>query len=245
MSVSLDKVSCAPDAEPPLYVVVQQNAGGRVTRVDVTDTAPDPYDVFTDNVRATVWSTPLAEYEGETAYAVKILDAAMTSAYRHDDGHGWSEGERIAGAFYNGHTPQRAHLRTTEAHLIHAGLTNVYTGVTHGQGYGLTIVAAQEYTVHAEPTAGGWKFAMTDELPGEDWCVDPGVIAPMDAAPRQLAKAVLVRLAEHGAIEMTELPLLLRLRTVYARRRVLASNARYRARQTVGRYRRRITARTR
>ncbi|KIF05175.1 hypothetical protein PL81_14695 [Streptomyces sp. RSD-27] len=246
MSVSLDKnPATLHDAEPPLYIVVRQRPDGRISEVGLTDTAPDPIDAFSANLRATVWTTPVPEYEGDTAYAAKVLDLTVETGYRDENGHNWSEGERKAAAFHHNHTSERAHLRATEAHLIHAGLTDTYTGLTHGQGFGLIIDAAAEHFVFADPTRNGWAFATEDSFPGEDWCIDPGIIAPLNTSPRRLATAVLTRLAELDAVELADLSPLLRLRVTYGMRRLLIANAKYRLRQITRRYRHRITVRTR
>ncbi|MFB6505563.1 hypothetical protein ACFC07_22270 [Streptomyces sp. NPDC056099] len=246
MSVTLAKPTDTPahgietaDAEA-VFITVMQRADGSVCDVEITDIQPAPDEVHPNAPRFTVWTAPLPEYEGDPSDAVKVLDFALNNAYRDDDGHAWSEGERAARAFHNDTTDWRAFLRNVEARVIRAGYLDVHTGVTACQDFGL--IVGDEGSEHViMKWRDGWKWAALDCTDIEGWHMQPGTIAPADASPRQVAAAILTNLACFDLVEYKHLPLRYRAhvwRVTFSLRPRLR-----RLRNRITRYRRRITVR--
>lgn len=236
-----------PSTQPAIaYITVAQLPNGRVSSVTVSnDYAPDPMEAFMGEPRATVWTTPMPEYEGDPANAVKVLDLALSSEYQDQAGGEWAYGEREEIKFRHDHTGERAYLRNVEARLIRAGFLDAYTGMVRNQGYGLTLVGGNEHYAYKEND--GWHFASEDCVSFEGWYARPSTIAPAGASPRRVAAAIVACLADHGVIDTTDLPLLHRAHVRYALWRMTPnwSNFKFRTRKRLDRYRRRITVRTR
>jgi hypothetical protein len=247
VSVTLAKPTDTPahivdttDGEP-LFVTVTQLSDGRVSGVEITDIQPAPDEVFPGNYRATVWTAPLSEYEGDPSTAVKVLDLALNNHYRDDDGHGWSEGERAAKAFHNDTNGERAFLRSVEARVISAGYLDIYTGMVACHDYGLSVGdPGAEHVIMK--WRDGWRWAALDCIDIDGWYMQPGTIAPVDASPRQVAAAIITNLACFDLVDYEHLPLRYRAhvwRVTFSLRPRL-----HRLRYRITRARRRITART-
>ncbi|MFD7764122.1 hypothetical protein [Streptomyces microflavus] len=190
----------------PLFVTVTQLSDGRVSGVEITDLQPAPDEVFPGNYRATVWTAPLSEYEGDPSTAVKVLDLALSNHYRDNDGHGWSEGERAAKAFHSDTNEERAFLRNVEARVISAGYLDIYTGMVACHDYGLIVGdSGAEHVIMK--WRDGWRWAALDYIDIDGWFMQPGTIAPVDASPRQVAAAIITNLACFGLVEYKHLPL--------------------------------------
>ncbi|WP_433860236.1 hypothetical protein [Streptomyces kronopolitis] len=249
MSVSLAKSSDAPGTEniESLYITITQLPDGRINAVTVADLEPWDDTTLLSDSRNTVWTTPIPEYEGDPASAIKVLDLAHSRTYRHENGGEWSEGERVAHAFYAQHNAERATLRSIEAHIIRAGHLDVTTGVVQCQGYGLTIVTGNCYGGQHDVfqrADGTWQIAMQDCTSYDGWYVFPGTLAPATASPRAVAAAILAHVYD-GCEMRGELRPLARLRVAFVQWRSTPhwKNFKYRARHRFDRYRRRVTAR--
>ncbi len=256
MPVSLEKTPTAleytvdaTDPESPYYVTVVQDPDGHVSAVRVTDTPPSNEETFRRHPHATVWATPLPEYEDEPADAIKVLDLALSAHYRDESRGDWSYGQRIATDFRKNRTNERRTLRAIEAHLIRKGFTNVHTGAVSVHGYGLTLDTPDEHSAFVD--SDGWRIATADFHSVDGWYVVPSPIAPLRASTRHVAAALLACLVESGDITMAELSPLTRLHVRYRAWRMKPNwrNFKYRTQQRVDRYRRRyrrwISARTR
>lgn len=208
MSVTLAKPSDAPTepeafdyiAPSRVFIAVSQLPDGRVSNVDLYANSPAPDEILP----ATVWSVGVPDTDDLNGWtAAKVLDLALTSDYRDDDGHDWSEGERLAHAFHGDHTDERAFLRTVEALLIHAGYLDAHTGVVQCQEYGLLIGDDDAVMKWDE----GWKWAAIDSIDIDGWCMQPGVLAPADASPQRVANAIVENLACLDMIPWTDMRL--------------------------------------
>ncbi|MFJ4342643.1 hypothetical protein [Streptomyces sp. NPDC088915] len=236
-----------PDTPPaPWYITVGTRPDGRVTSVELSDYPPSNDTTFRENVQATVWQTPLPEYEEDTARAVKVLDLELSTAYHTDDESEWARGEESARAFRFDRTDERAFLRAVEARLILAGVLDAHAGMVHCQGYGITLDTGEEHWAYRDGT-GEWNFATRDILDMEGWSHRADAIAPATASPRRLAAAILLHLTDAGDVDTATLPPLLRARVAYGLWRLRPNwrNFKYRARFLLRLYRNRITARIR
>ncbi|MGW0757093.1 hypothetical protein ACWD1Y_11495 [Streptomyces sp. NPDC002814] len=238
-----DDTTAAP--QPALYVNVEQAPNGEIARVSLSRYDFDAEEVFSDSPRITVWAAPSPTYGGDYAHASKVLDLAVSNLYRDQDGNGWAEGERAATRFHYDYTKERAFLRTVEAHLIRAGFTNAYTGMVACQQYGVRLAGADNH--YAFRNSHGWHLATDDCTSVEGWYLQPGILAPAGASPHRVAAALLVNLVAAEEIEPAQLSLLWRLRTRTGVFRATPhwANLKFRARQRLDRYRRRVTIRTR
>lgn len=208
MSVTLAKPSDAPNgadhfayiAPSSVFIAINQLPDGRVSSVDLHANAPAP----DDTLPATVWTVAVPDADDtDASAAAKVLDMALTNDYRDADGHGWSEGERLAHAFHGDHTGDRAFLRTVEALLIHAGYFDAHTGLVQCQGYGLRIGDDNVVMKGAD----GWKWAALDPSDIDGWCMQPGVLAPADASPHRVAHAIIENLACLAMLTWTDMRL--------------------------------------
>ncbi|MEV0778905.1 hypothetical protein [Streptomyces sp. NPDC050428] len=236
-----------PVSPKSLYLTIKQCPDGRIGSVTVADNEPVPESVF-PSAHSTVWTTPIPEYEGGPANAVKVLDLAMSSVYRYEDGRQWAEGEREAHAFHAHRSPERAALRAVEAHIIRAGHLDVTTGMVMCQGYGLTIITGTHHGGQHDVfrrTDGTWSIALQDCTDPEGWYVFPGTLAPAAATPRAVAAAILAHVYD-GTETRGELRPLARARVAYVqwrRRTPHLKDLKYLAQRRFDRYRRRITVR--
>lgn len=246
MSVTVDNSNDAtPDAGSAWYITVSSLPDGRVTSVELSDVAPYNDTTFMDDPRATVWQSPLPEYEGDRAHAVKVLDLALSDDYRDENGALWAKGEQLAYEFHNDYTADRALFRTVQARLTLAGYPHSYVGMVSCQDYGLTLSDANEYWVFRDKR--GWRFATKDYVDIYGWDLHPEPIAPAGASPRRVAVAILVHLASLGELDTGTLSPLHRIRVQCSLRRIKPNweYFTYRVREAHRRYRNRITVRVR
>ncbi|MEU6632911.1 hypothetical protein ABZ905_32195 [Streptomyces parvus] len=242
MSVTLAKAANAPDATP-LYLTITQDSDGKISTVTVADLPPLDDDTLMDSSRNTVWATPLPDYEGDPANAIKVLDLALSHTYRDNDGHVWSIGERAAHTFYETRSTERATLRTIEAHILRAGHLDVHTGPVRLHGYGLTLTNGEEFYVFRNGPTDPWEIAMKTWDDCYGWTT-PTEIARATASPRAVAAAILAHVYD-GTETRGELRPVTRAHVAYLQWRTVPhwKNLKYRARERFNRYRRRITVR--
>ncbi|MFC8538068.1 hypothetical protein ACFUJY_29710 [Streptomyces sp. NPDC057249] len=86
---------------------------------------------------------------------------------------------------------ERAFLRTVEARLIHAGYLNAHAGIVQNQRYGLAIGHGDAVMKWAE----GWNWTALGPNGIDGWCMQPGILAPVNASPRRVANAIIENLA--------------------------------------------------
>ncbi|WP_330335662.1 hypothetical protein OHS33_39175 (plasmid) [Streptomyces sp. NBC_00536] len=229
-----------------LYVTITQRPDGRVSDVELSDEAPDRFDVWTNQPASTVWATPApAHWDGDNATAAKVLDLAVSSDYRFGDGHGWSEGERDEFEFRTDKSEERAFLRAVEAHLIRAGHLDVHTGVVGCREYGLLLRGIGEDCAFLRPD--GWAYGFADCFEPDGRFVYPDPIAPCDSSPRYVAAAILAVLVDRGPFDLKTAPMLQRAHIRYAlwRQTPNWANFKYRTRQRAHSLRYRLTHRAR
>jgi hypothetical protein len=183
----------APDEaahDAPLYVCVDLTPEGQVRGVDLRDEAPEIEELLQFNVLRTVWLAPVPPVDSsEILPAREVLNLSVSTEYRQDDPEGWQVGQEAADRFHTEDAGERVMLRTVEAHLILAGVDNAHTGLVAAEQYGLTVTdPCHDLYVYRGPQ--GWQAYLEARYGDGGWDEVSSHLAPLDAAPADVAAAV-------------------------------------------------------
>ncbi|MER7761555.1 hypothetical protein [Streptomyces sp. NPDC097619] len=180
------------------FVTVRQDADGHISGLELTDELPFEEDVWRPGPNATVWALPDPDnWTGEPTDAVKILDLGIDSNYRFAKGSEWADGEHAFHAFHSDPAGHRTFLRTVESHMIRAGYFDAHTCTVAGRTFGLAFDDAADNSIYKTPA--GWAFMIQCNFDLQPDIED--AIAPVDASPRRVALAALIRLAGRDLVE--------------------------------------------
>lgn len=183
----------APDkseAAEPVYVCISLDTRGQVTGVNLCDQQPEIEEFFQFGVLHTVWLAPVPAADScEILSAREILDLSVSTRYRQDDPEGWQAGQEAADRFHAEAAGERVTLRTIEAHLILAGVDNARTSLVAAEQHGLTVTdPCHDLYVYRGPR--GWKAFLETRYGDGGWVEVNPHLAPLDAAPADVAIAV-------------------------------------------------------